>query len=128
MSGIVELVRVLLVLLRLFLLLIFVLLLVLILVLLLPIALLLPNILRLRRPPRVRLARAPRNWSRADDGAVLVELDRAREGPRALRGRDRAAGGDVLLLVVRVLFKLFVISIVQYLELLLNSISMSSQI
>ena len=36
--------------------------------------------------------------------------------------RDGAAGRNVSLLVVRVLFKLFVISIVQYLELLLNSI------
>lgn len=63
-----------------------------------------------------------------DHRAVLVELDAPRERTRALGRRYCAARGDVLLLVVRVLFKLFVISIVQYLELLLNSISMSSQI
>lgn len=58
-----------------------------------------------------------------DHSPVLVQLDAAREGTGALRRRNGAARGDVLLLVVRVLFKLFVISIVQYLELLLNSIS-----
>lgn len=40
----------------------------------------------------------------ADDGAVLVELDGAGKGPGPGRGRECAAGGDVALLVVRVLF------------------------
>lgn len=39
-----------------------------------------------------------------DDGAVLVKLDAPGERARALRRRYGAARGDVLLLVVRVLF------------------------
>lgn len=41
---------------------------------------------------------------RADDGTVLVELYTPWERAWTLRRRKRAAGGDVSLLVVRVLF------------------------
>jgi hypothetical protein len=59
---------------------------------------------------------------RVDDGAVLVELDGARERAGPGRGRERAARGDVALLEVRVLLELIVVGIVQYLELLLDCV------
>lgn len=62
----------------------------------------------------------------AYDGAVLVELDAPREGAGP-RGRgDCSARGGILLLVVCVLFELFVIGIVQYLELFFDRITISS--
>ena len=58
-----------------------------------------------------------------DHRAILIEFDAPWKGPGTLRRGQRPAGRDISLLVIRVLFKLFVISIVQYLELFLYGIS-----
>ena len=58
-----------------------------------------------------------------DHRAILIEFDASRKRTRPLRRGQRPAGRDISLLVIRVLFKLFVISIVQYLELFLYGIS-----
>jgi hypothetical protein len=62
-----------------------------------------------------------------DDRACGIELDAARKRPWPRRGRNGAPGKGVPLLVVCVLFQLFVIGIVQYLEFLLDRRSVSPQ-